>query len=279
MEEFLISTIKYVLMFCVIVYFTIPLYIHKSLYFPSKQFFDLDVEFEDIFIPVNDRIKINGWYSAPTTRDITVVFCHGNGGNLSFYTEKIRLLQEKGYGILAIDYRGYGMSNGSPNEKGLYEDLRAAVRYLREKKDTSEKNIVLWGLSLGGAVVAQIAMENPDFRGVILQSTFTSIRDMASHVLHRIYMNIESDYDEFYTNTFFKKYAFVNQEFKTEEKIDKINAPILLAHAIPDNIVPVEMSLRLSELNPKAEVFISQEGGHNEHSWFYPKLFGFLEKL
>ncbi len=270
---------KYLLIFTVLAYITLPFVINRRIYYPSKQLFDVDINYEDIFIPVEEGVKINAWYSPPTARDITVIFCHGNGGNLSFYTEIIGLLQEKGYGVLAIDYRGYGKSTGKPHEAGLYDDLRAAVNYLKENKNTPEQNMVLWGLSLGGAVVAQIASENNNFRGVLLQSSFAGIRDMASYIVHRIYMGLKKDYEAYPTHFFIKELIPLKQEYKTINKIKYIKTPLLLAHSMPDNIVPFEMTVQLAELNPRAEVFISKDGGHNEHSWFYPRLFQFLDSL
>ncbi len=279
MPEILIPVLKYILLISALIYISVPLFITSRLYYPSRELFSVDISYEDIFIPVEENVKINAWYSPPQKRNITVLFCHGNGGNLSFYTELIRLLQQKGYGVMAIDYRGYGKSTGKPYENGLYNDLRAAVNYLKENKNTPEEKIVLWGLSLGGAVVAQIASETPSFSGVILQSTFTSIRDMANYVLHRIYLGIKSDYDNYFSNMFIENAIMLNQEYKTKDKVSRIKSRLLLAHAIPDNIVPFEMTVKLSDLNPKAEVFISREGGHNEHSWFYPRAFEFLGSL
>ncbi|OGI00497.1 MAG: hypothetical protein A2Y25_03500 [Candidatus Melainabacteria bacterium GWF2_37_15] len=283
MDETTINIIKFVLFTGAVLYLSVPFCMKSRLYYPSRQLFSVDIAYEDVFIPVEKNIVINAWYSEPTSRDITVVFCHGNGGNISFYNEIFRLLQENGYGVLAIDYRGYGKSTGRPNERGLYQDLRAAIKYLRENKNTSEEKMVLWGLSLGGALVTQIASENDpknkNFRAVILQSTFTNIRDMASHLLHRIYMGLKSDYSNYPTHFLIKNIIPLHHEYRTIEKIAKIKSPILLAHAMLDNIVPVEMTAKLAALCPKAEVFFSHEGGHNEHSWFYAKLFEFLNSV
>lgn len=279
MIENMIFIFKYTFIIGVILYICLPFFMNSRLYYPSKQFFSVDIFYEDIFIPVEDNIKINAWYSAPTTKDLTVLFCHGNGGNLSFYTEIIGLLQQNGYGVMAIDYRGYGKSTGRPSEKGLYKDLRAAVRYLEKTKDTPEEKIVLWGLSLGGAVVAQVASESPNFRGVVLLSTFTSIRDMASQIFHRVFLGLNSDYTGYVTHSFLKNVIPLHHEYKSDEKIGFVESPLLIAHAVPDNIVPYDMAVKLSKLNPKAKLFISEEGGHNEYSWFYPRLFEFLGAL
>jgi len=278
MYEFIIVALKYALLISVILVILLPFYVQSRIYYPSKQHFLVNLDYEDVFIRTNDGIKINAWYIPPGKKNITVLFCHGNGGNLTFYEEKISLLKEKGYGVLAIDYRGYGKSEGKPHENGLYTDLRSAVRYLKEKKETYEDEIVLWGLSLGGAVVAQIASESDDFRGVILQSTFTSIQDMASNVLHKAYLGINSEYRNYPSHKAVKMLPTF-QKFDTINKIKHINSPLLIAHSIPDNIVPAFMSRELAAIKKDAGLFISEHGGHNEHGWFYPTLFKFLNSL
>ncbi len=278
MNELFITIIEDLALVSVFFFIILPLFIQSKVYYPSKQHFLADIDCEDIFIPTDDGININAWYFPPTGKDITILFCHGNGGNLSFYPEVIQLVHEKGYGILAFDYRGYGKSGGKPYEEGLYTDLRTAVQYLKDSRNTNEEKIVLWGISLGGAVAAQIASENGNFRGVILQNTFTSIKDMSSNVFHRIYIGMKSEYRNLPTHNLVRSIP-VYQKFETKNKVHKIKSPLLIAHAVPDNIVPVEMSRELAAIKQDAQVFISQEGGHNEHDWFYPRLFEFLNSL
>ncbi|HSA06601.1 MAG TPA: alpha/beta hydrolase [Candidatus Gastranaerophilales bacterium] len=278
MNEILILIIRNIALICLILIFFLPFFIQSKIYYPSKQLFLVEIPYEDIFIKTEDGLNINAWYSPPAAGNFTILFCHGNGGNLSFYGEIIETLQENGYGVLAIDYRGYGKSEGKPSEQGLYTDLRSAVLYLKEQKNTPEEEIVLWGLSLGGAVVAQAASENGKFKGVVLQSSFTSIKDMSSDVLHRLYLGVSSDYRNYYSHNLIKALP-VFEKFDTKGKIAGIKAPLLIAHSVPDNIVPVQMSIELAKINKKARVFISEDGGHNDHKWFYPKLFEFLKSL
>lgn len=278
MEEFFITVLKYTILICGSLYILIPFFVQSRIYYPSKQHFLVNLNYEDIYINTPDGLKINAWYIPPSEKNITVIFCHGNGGNLSFYEEKLTLLYQKGYGVLAIDYRGYGKSEGKPHEQGLYTDLRSAVDYLKKEKNIYEEDIVLWGLSLGGAVVAQIASENHKFKGVILQSTFTSIQAMASDVIHKAYLGIKSDHKNFVTHKLLKLVPTI-QKFDTKSKIKDIKSPLLISHALPDNIVPAYMSKELGAINPNAQIYISKDGGHNEHSWFYPRLFTFLESL
>ncbi len=278
MEEFISTAFRYAILFCAGIFIMIPFIAQSRIYYPSRQHFLVNIKYEDVFIKTPDGIKINAWYIPPKEKDITVLFCHGNGGNLSFYEEILTLLKSKGYGVLAIDYRGYGKSEGKPDEQGLYEDLRSAVRYLREEKNIHEKDVILLGLSLGGAVVAQVASENEKFRGVILLSTFTNIPEMVSEVLHRAYFGVKTDYSDYFSHKLFSLMPYF-QKFDTKSKIGNIKSPLLIAHSVPDNIVPVEMSRELAFIRQDTRVFISETGGHNEYSWFYPELLNFLGVL
>ena len=270
--------LRYAILICGMMFIFFPFFVQNKLYYPSKQHFGVDVEYEDVFLQAEEDILLNAWYSPPQGKELTVLFCHGNGGNLTFYKEIFKTLQEQGYGVMAIDYRGYGKSDGNPSEKGLYADARAAVQYLRKEKATLPEDIVIWGLSLGGAVAAQVASEGYNFRGVILQSTFTSVRGAASNVLHKAYFGVKSSYRKSLSHKLIQKMP-VFEKFDTINKIHKIKSPVLIAHAQDDNIIPVHMSRELGKINPKNQVFISRKGGHNDYEWFYPRLFRFLNSL
>lgn len=258
---------------CIFLFVVVPMYIKHETYHPSKDYQNVTTHYEDVYFTTSDGIKINGWYSPPRYRNITVIFCHGNGGNLSYYQDIFSKLKQKGFGILAIDYRGYGKSEGKPGEKGLYEDLRTGIKFLNDEKKTPKKNIVLWGLSLGGAVVSQVASEDVGYRGVILHSTFTNLKAMVGNIIAASMPQLGENVS-ILTNIIpmFEKYD-------TKSRIELIKSPILITHSTPDDVVPVEMSRELAKLTPKAQVFISEEGGHNDYDWLYTKLFRYLELL
>lgn len=266
-------TLKLLAVLCILLFVVTPLYIKNKTYYPSKDYQDVSTHYEDVYFTTSDGIKINAWYSPPIYRNITVVFCHGNGGNLSYYQEIFDKLKQNGYGVLAIDYRGYGKSEGNPSENGLYEDLRAGIKFLNEKKKTPKRNIVLWGLSLGGAVVSQVASEDAGYRGVILQSTFTDLKAMVGNVIAASLPQLSEN------ASILANVLPMFEKYDTKSRIKLIKSPLLITHATPDDVVPVEMSRELAKLTPKAQVFISEEGGHNEYDWFYPKLFIYLELL
>ena len=163
----------------------IIVYCPNNLYYPVKKVYPAYYVHEDIYFNAQDGIKLNAWYIKPKDGMPTILFSHGNGGNISYFFDILIPFAQKGYGIFIYDYRGYGNSKSFPFENGLYKDLRGAINYLNNEKNTPNKNIILWGLSIGGGVTSKIANEN-DFKAIILQSTFTNIKDMGKVVLKRL---------------------------------------------------------------------------------------------
>jgi fermentation-respiration switch protein FrsA (DUF1100 family) len=137
--------------------------------------------FEEVRLRTSDGVAIDGWF-LPATSDadsarLTVLFLHGNAGNISHRLEKLAVLRELGVAVLIVDYRGYGRSEGTPTESGLYRDARAAYDHLVRDRGIEPRTIVLYGESLGSAVVAQLASE-ATVAGVVLEAAFTSIADV-----------------------------------------------------------------------------------------------------
>lgn len=250
-----------------------PIMVCCMIYYPDKEKAIPFEKVENIFISTPDNVKLNAWYVKAKNNKPTVIFCHGNGGNISYYQYILDVLASKGYGILLFDYRGYGESSGIPTEKGLYTDLNSVVSYLENSEKIPQNKIILWGLSLGGAVVTEIASHN-QFKAVILQSTFTCIRDEAidkttqlKGFLFRDAMKLAAEHLIYY------------QKYDTIDKINKISCPLLIAHSKNDNVVSYKNSLRLAKIKPKAQLYISNSGGHNEHEWVDGEALKFLNSL
>ena len=138
---------------------------------------DLGVEGEEVFFSSQDGVRIHAFYLPAEGASRAILFLHGNAGNASHRLPNAVELMRLGTHVLLLDYRGYGLSEGSPTEQGVYADARAALGYLVSEKRRPEQRIVVFGRSLGGAVAVELAMDRP-FAGVILESTFTSIRAM-----------------------------------------------------------------------------------------------------
>jgi len=254
----------------------------KLIYYPIDReirniWIDIDEKVQDTYFFSRDGVKLNGWYVKAKSDKPTIIYCHGQGENISFWQNVIKFLADKGYGIFLLDYRGHGKSEGKPYESGLYLDLEASVKYLKIYENVSEDNIILWGRSLGGAVVTDIASRN-NFKAVILESTFTNIRKEALHLTET---GILEGKFGFWSklSSFFVKYIPLTQKFSSDKKIHRIKSPLLIGHSLHDVTVPVEMSYKLKSLNSSAKLFISDKGSHHENDWFFPEVLNFLESL
>jgi len=232
---------------------------------------------QDTYFYSRDGFKLNGWYIKPKGSKSTIIYCHGQGENLSEWQNVAQFLANSGYGVFMIDYRGHGKSEGTPYEQGLYIDLESSINYLVNYEKVDRDNIILWGRSMGGAVVADVASRNK-FKAVILESSFTNLRDEAIHLTSTGILESQLGlWSSFSTK--FVKYVPLITKFATDKKICKIQAPLLIGGSKNDETVPVEMSYRLSALNPKAKLYISETGSHHESEWFFEEVKNFLDSL
>lgn len=176
---------------------------------------------EEVWLKTSDGIRLNAWYAKPAEgRKGMVLYLHGNAGNLGGLAGKLAPYLEAGYGVLALDWRGYGNSEGSPTEDGLYADGRAALAYLAGLGVPSDR-VVLHGESLGSGVATLLAVENK-VAGVILEAPFLSVAEAAQH--HYPYLPAK---------------WLTKDRFDNLARIGSITAPILILHGELDNTVPV----------------------------------------
>lgn len=242
---------------------------YKSLYFPTK---DIEVtpdylglKYEDIYFNAQDGTRLNAWFIPAEDSNFTVLFCHGNGGNISHRIEKIALLRKLGLDVLVFDYRGYGRSSGRPGEKGLYADAEAAYNFLVSEKKIPAEKIVLYGESLGGAVAIDLTAKRKA-KALITECTFTSTKDMA----REIYPFLPS--------------FLISSQFDSTEKIKKINIPKLFIHSQGDEIVPFRQSTKLFDLAPEPKIRLKLIGSHNtcyidSKDLYISGIGGFLKRL
>jgi len=205
-----------------------------------------DVEFEDATIETPDGCQLHGWYQGVEHPTAVVLYCHGNAGNIASRRWVVRLFRELNCSVLVFDYRGFGKSNGVPGEAGILRDARAARRWLAKRAGVAEKDVVLVGTSLGGAVCVDLAASD-GARALVLGSTFTSLPDVAtSHLLGlptRWMMNARLD---------------------SEAKIAAYHGPLLQTHGDADWIVPFALGKRLFDAANEPKQFIPLSGGgHN----------------
>jgi fermentation-respiration switch protein FrsA (DUF1100 family) len=202
---------------------------------------------EDVWFTAKDGTKLNGWYCPVEHPRAVVLFAHGNAGNVADRWPTFRLFTARlGVTIMGFDYRGYGRSEGKPSEEGLLADARAARKFLAEKAGVKESDIVLYGQSLGGAVMVDLAT-NDGARGLILQSTFTSLADVAN-----------------YKFPLTPPGNALQNRFDSLSKIGKYHGRLVIAHGTDDDLVPISQAKTLYAAANEPKVFVAAvEAGHN----------------
>jgi fermentation-respiration switch protein FrsA (DUF1100 family) len=215
--------------------------------------------FEDITLTTEDGVRINGWLILRPGAKSTILFFHGNAGNMSDRLMKLRFFYEMGVNTFIIDYRGYGRSQGTPSEGGVYRDGRAALRYLRSRSDIGKLPIVIYGGSLGGAVAIDVAVHQP-VDGLIIDSAFPSAPAMSRLIYPMI-------------PTF-----FLSVQFDSIKKIKILTVPKLFMHSTDDRIVPFHLGKQLFDAAPAPKEFTALTGGHNDaHIECREKFLGAIE--
>ncbi len=219
----------------------------KLVFYPTQDVFETPesrgLTFEDVTLRASDDTALHGWWVPHPKARATVLFSHGNAGNISYRGDKLEILHGLGVSVLMYDYRGYGKSKGSPTEPGMYLDAQAAYDWLVKTQKIAPKQIIAYGESLGGTVSAHLAAGN-EVGGVILDSTFSNIEDMARH--------------------HYPMLAPIRQlDFNALANIPKAKAPTLVLHSPQDDIVPYEQGKRLFAAANEPKQFVELQGDHN----------------
>lgn len=202
-------------------------------------------DLEEVTFTTSDGIRLNGWY-VDNDGDRTVLFCHGNGANISNLEFFIEICRDLGLNALFFDYRGYGKSGGSVRtEEDLYRDVMAAYQYLVGEKGLSPFQIVVWGRSIGGAAAVELARKE-NLYAVILQSTFTSLTDRIQEMAPIIPVKPLS------------KFHYPNRE-----KLESIDSPILIIHSVDDSLIPFSHGQALYRAAEEPKSFLTLTGPHN----------------
>jgi fermentation-respiration switch protein FrsA (DUF1100 family) len=221
----------------------------KNLYFPLRDIEatpeDINLSYENIAFMTSDNVRLTGWFIPSSNPHATMILFHGNGGNISHRLEKINILSRLDVNILIFDYRGYGESAGSPSEEGLYRDADAAYDYLVKVKNILPEDIIAYGESLGGSVTVDLAARHK-VRGMILEGSFTSVRDMA----RRYFPFIPS--------------FLYQSKYDSLTKIKGILAPKLIFHSVDDEIIPPDLGKKLFNAAAGPKEFVALQGGHND---------------
>ena len=212
---------------------------------------DVGLAYEEVFFPTSDGHRLHGWY-VPGNSDTTLLWFHGNGGNIGYRVEELALVHARlGVNVFIFDYRGYGKSEGSPSERGIYRDARAALAYLQTRpefaSETGPGQIVYFGRSLGAAVAIELAADQPP-AGLVLVAPFASLGEMA-----RI------------AYPFLPLKWLLGNRYNSEARISQLHQPVLIMHGDQDEIVPLSQSEKLLKAaNPPKSFQVLPGAGHND---------------
>ena len=230
------------------------LFEEKLIYFPSERVDvtpeALSLDYRNLTLSTSDGTIVHGWFlpsPAAEPSRYTVLICHGNAGNVADRLDRTLLMHRNlGTNVLLFDYRGFGRSEGSPNEEGTYRDARAAYDYLLNEAGVTPERLILFGESLGAAVAVQLAGEVPA-AGLVLEAPFTSIPDMARVAYP------------------FVPPGWIRTRYDNLAKLPELRLPILIIHGSEDATVPFSHGRRLYEAAREPKRFLAVDGaGHSD---------------
>lgn len=201
--------------------------------------------YEDVYIKVG-RHTTHGWFVPLENARGTVLFSHGNAGNIADRLESIQLLRRLGFSVLVYDYGGYGKSTGRPSEKRIYADVEAMWRHLLVERSIPPEKIVVFGRSLGGAAAAHLSAKVRP-AAVVLESTFLSIPHVAREMPGGFLLS-----------------QLIRHRFPTYEKVQNITAPLLVIHSPEDSLIPFKHGQQLFVHAPGPKQFLTIHGDHND---------------
>ncbi len=223
-----------------------------TVFLPAKKILVYPLEvglgFEDIHFMTDDHLRLHGWFikaSSQPKEKPTLIFFHGNAGNIGDRMDKILLFHKMGLNVFIIDYRGYGQSEGRPSERGMYLDAEAAYQYLKSHPDIDQNKFLVYGESLGGAAAVHLASEKK-VAGLILDSTFTNAADMGKLIMPVI------------------PSFLLSIKLDSLSKMKDIQIPKLFIHSIDDETVPYALGRKLYDAAPPPKGFVEISGDHNE---------------
>ncbi len=227
-------------------------YQRNLLYHPNENNYSGDkisVDIKKVKILTTDNIELLGWYHEKNLRDYkTLIYFHGNAGSLENRIHKLNHFQDMNINFLIIAWRGFSGNDGKPSEQGLYVDGKSAIDWLIEK-GVDEKNLILYGESLGTGVATHLA-QNKSYAGIVLETPFTSMVEAAKIYYPYIPVNL-----------------LLKDRFENYNKVKNINLPILVMHGEADQIVPFSMGKKIYEIanEPKYSYFTKYDNHMMEY--------------
>lgn len=208
---------------------------------------DIGLTYEDVWPRAEDGVQLHGWYVPAAASRATVLYFHGNAGNISQRLDSIRIFHDLGLSVLIFDYRGYGRSDGRPSEPGMQRDALAVWRHLIEDRGVAPRRLVYLGRSLGAAMAAWLAARRPP-AALIVESTFTSVPDLAA---------------DYYWWLPARRLA--RFEYCTRDYLAAARCPVLVAHSRDDEIIPFRHGQALFAAAPEPKQLLQLRGSHEDN--------------
>ena len=222
----------------------------KFLYSPVREIActpgDLGLDYEQVVFKSADGLQLSGWYIPVENSKFTILFCHGNGGNIFHCLDSINIFYNLGLNCFIFDYRGYGNSEGKPSEEGTYLDVEAAYNWLTKKKKMPPDRIIVFGRSLGGSIATQLASKVATC-ALVVEGTFTS------------YVDIGKKFYPYMPVRWFARFSY-----RTIDYIKNVRCPVMFVYSRNDEVVPFEFGLELYEAANEPKEFVEIFGSHND---------------
>jgi pimeloyl-ACP methyl ester carboxylesterase len=251
----------------------------KIIFYPEAEHWPITLPFEEVSFDTTDGERVSAIYLPPADYMDTILFFHGNAGNVTYFEDWAEVYAKYGFGILIFDYRGFGKSPGKISERKIYDDSSAAAEYLMKEKHTPPSNIVLFGYSFGNAPAIKTAVKFKDtpFKALILQSPFTNTPQMGAALLGGGY-NPSSGLQKTVIGAL---HVFLfDKKYDNLSRIKKVTIPMLIGYNRQDNVIPWEMSHVLADAAPEGtKQFLSSTGKHTGFTWFEKEAVDFINSL
>lgn len=211
---------------------------------------DQGLAWEAVTLTTEDDVALDAWWIPAPEPRASLLFFHGNAGNISHRLESIAQFQRLGLSVLIVDYRGYGRSEGRPSEAGTALDARAAWHWLRDEAEQEADEIVLFGRSLGAAVAAELAASLDEQQippaAVILESPFRSVPNLAQQLY-----------------PFLPARWLARIDYPVESYVTRISAPLLVIHSRDDDIIPFAQGEAVYQSAQEPKQLLEIKGSHN----------------
>ena len=231
-----------------LVYFSLRWFERATVWVPKSRIVatpdSIGLDYQDVTFQSSDGVTLHGWYLTHDNPVATLLFCHGNAGNISYRLESFRQFHSIRLNVFIFDYRGFGSSGGRLSEKGTYLDAQAAYEWLWAQNP--QRPLVIFGRSLGASIAVDLA-SRVEADGVVVESGFTSITNLG---------------EEIYPFLPVRRVSVI--EYNSIEKIPQLNAPVLVAHSFDDELIPFHHGQALFDAAPEPKWFLEIHGTHND---------------